>query len=341
MFPIIFAMLIPLTLGGTADEMIDGRLTLGVLDQDNSALSQMLISTLERRFDIVEISDDGISTALSEQTVPWVLAIRNGYGQNIINGIVPTLDAYSLTISDVSAFGNIMAQNTTRALMLLGSDDPIILADWETSSFVSVTVAGEVDMWGQILHFFGMYGFIAMFTASFIVKSLIDDKRNGMPERLGVLPVSARSVLMQGTLAAFVTMMISAMLMLVVLQMQMGEIPNIIHLFFLLSLYNLFCVGFVLAIVSNAKKLETVPLIVNMSATIFAMIGGLFWPLDFVPVLMQRAAWFSPGYWLGRGINNIHDIGFNGYVMPILFLLGFTVVVLLFGGFRKIQAVEE
>jgi len=342
-FPVIFSLLITINFGGNDDgsELMGGMISLGVVDQDNSVLSQTLVRQLETRFNILEIADDEINTALTEQTVPWVLAIRQNYGRDVLNGVAPVLDAYSIMVSDISMFGNITAQHITQALILLGTDDLQTLARWEADSHVEVVSTGEFDNWRGLLQFFSMYGFVSIFTASFVVKSLIEDKRNGMPQRLGILPVTPRKILFQGTLAAFAAMKISAALMLVVLQMRVGEIPNPIHLFLLLSLYNLFAVGFVLAIVSGARKLDAVPIIVSMSATLFAMLGGLFWPLEMVPPFMQRVAWFSPGYWLGRGLHNIHDIGFDGFVLPMLFLGGFTVVVLILGGFTKIQSVEE
>ncbi|MDR2687491.1 MAG: ABC transporter permease, partial [Oscillospiraceae bacterium] len=117
--------------------------------------------------------------------------------------------------------------------------------------------------------------------------------------------------------------------------------PHAAPLFALLSLYNLFTVAFVLAVLSTAKSMGAASVALAMFSTFISMLGGLFWPIEFVPEFMRRLAWFSPGYWLAQGLANIREITFAGYGMPMLFLAGFTLVALLLGGWKKIQPMEE
>ena len=342
LFPVVFTVLIAASLRGEAvssDDVTSG-MRFGVTDQDNSALSQTLVRQLEKRYTIQELAEEDISAALTDSEIPWALLIREGYGRDVLAGRAPALEGYSLTVSDISALGNVSAQNITRALILLGSDDPRILDAWEGASNVDVTVL-PVDTWGATAQWFGMYGFVAIFTAYFIIKTLIEDKRRGMPDRLGVLPLTPIKIMVQGTLAAFLVTEGTAALLMLTLRLQIGWIPNAAHLFALLSLYNLFAVGMVLAIVSLLRDLGAASVVMTMLSTVFAMLGGLFWPLDMVPEFMKKIAWFSPGYWLSRGLMNIQEISFDDFGMPMLFLTGFTVVVLLLGGWKRIQPMEE
>jgi len=342
LFPIIFSVLI-LT-GQSGDSEISGDATasmrFGVTDQDNSILSQTLVEQLKKRYTVQELDEEDISAVLTDSDVPWVLLIREGYGRDLLQGRVPALEGYSLTISDVSALGNVSAQNITRALLLLGSDDPAVLAAWKESSRVDIRVL-PADSWGITAFWFGFYGFVSMLTAYFIIRTLADDKRGSMPDRLGVLPKTSRSILVQGTLAAFSVTEATAVLLMVILRLLTGMIPNAGYLFLLLSLFNLFAVGMVLAVVSILRSMGAASVVMTMSTTVFSMLGGIFWPLDFVPEFMRKLAWFSPSYWLARGLENIRDITFEGFGLPMLFLAGFTAVVLLLGGWRKIQPLED
>jgi ABC-2 type transport system permease protein len=162
-----------------------------------------------------------------------------------------------------------------------------------------------------------------------------------MPDRVGVLPIRPRSYLVQGTLAAFLASEISILLLLVLIGAVLTNIPNPGWMFLLLSLYNLFAVSLILAVGSIVKHVGIYSFVVTMIAVLIAMIGGLFWPIEMVPVFMQRLAWFSPGYWFSQGLSNIKDITFDGFVVPSLFLAGFTVVVLLIGGFKQASKMEE
>ena len=343
MFPLAFNVLVSISVNHSDENpwMSGAAFPFGVVDQDQTALSETLVNQLKMRFTIREIYEEDVSAALTSQEVAWALVIREGYAASVLAGTAPALDGYSLTISDAAIVANQTTQNITHALMVLGTDDPEALARWETTSQVEITVVGETNVWGGIGQFLGMYGFIAMFAALFVVRTLLDDKMKGMPMRLGVLPVSSRRVLAESTLAAFVATVFSAVGVLLAIYNQMGEIPNPLHLFLLLCLFNLFSVALVRAVVSGVKNLAAVSTIVTMIANITAMLGGLFWPLELVPPFMQRLAWFSPGYWLSRGMRNIQDISFEGFIMPVMFLAAFTLVTLLLGGWARVQAVEE
>jgi ABC-2 type transport system permease protein len=225
--------------------------------------------------------------------------------------------------------------------MILGTNDEEILAQWAEAAQVEISYAGTGDNWNELVMWISMFGYISIFTAYFVIKTLLDDKRRGMPERVGVLPVSPRRYLIQGTLAAFLTTEITVALVLAVLQLALGAIPNVLLMFLLLSFMNLFSVSLVLTITSIAKSLAGISVSMSMIATLSAMLGGLFWPLEIVPEVMQRVAWFTPGYWFGEGLRNIREPGFENFGVPMLFLFGFTLMTLLIGGFKKVQKMEE
>ena len=338
LFPVIFTVLLSSAdeydMAVTGDTM-DG-MSFGVVDQDGTALSKTLVRALEIRYNVRVFVEEDISAALTDSEVPWVLLIREGFAADILEGRAPALEGYSLTLSDVSALGSASAQNITRALLLLGTDDHEKLAAWEDLSRVDASVL-RGDNWGYAAQWLGFYGFVSIFTAYFIIKTLTDDKRGGMPDRLGVSPHSPRKVLIQSTLAGFILTEVTALLLLFVLRWQLGAVPHAVHLFLIMSMYNLFCVGLVQTLVFTLRDLGAASVVMTMVSTVSAMLGGLFWPLDFVPEFMAKLAWFSPGYWLARGLAEIRIITFEGFGMPILFLAGFTAVVFLLGGRSKVQ----
>jgi len=340
LFPAIFAGLLTLSNpGGELASHID--MCFGVADQDQSALSKTLVKQLKLRYTVVEVEQADIPAALTDADMPWALVIPAGYGRDVLAGRAPALEGYSLAVSDVSALGSVTAENITRALLVLGTDDAAALAAWEEAARVEVTPLAANAAWELAAAWMGFFGFVTLFTAYFIVKTLSDDKRGGMPDRLGVLPAVPRRFLLAGTLAAFAVTEITALLLLGALRWKLGEIPHAGWLFALLSLYNLFSVALVLAVTSIAKTAGVAAVALTMCSTFFSMLGGLFWPLSLTPPFMRKVAWFSPGYWLGRGLENIRHITFEGYVMPMLFLAGFTLVALLLGGWKKIQPMED
>ena len=341
LFPVIFNFLLSSSNSGDVsviNDVIDG-ISFGVVDQDGTTLSQALVKGLELRYNVQKLMEEDVAAVLTDAEVPWVLLIREGYGRDVLAGTAPALDGYSLTVSDVSALGSVSAQNLTRALLLLGTDDPDSLDAWVRSSHVDVAVL-RGDSWNATETWLRFYGFVSIFTAYFIIKTLTDDKRGGMPDRLGVVPRTQRVLLIQSTLAAFVLTEITALLMILVLRYQMGPFSNAVFLFLLLSLYNLFSVGLVLTIVSMLRDMGASSVVMSMLATVFAMLGGLFWPLEIVPEFMHKVAWFSPGYWFAQGLGSIPNVTFEGFGLSLLFLAGFTAVVFLIGGWTKTQRAD-
>ncbi|MCL1824259.1 MAG: ABC transporter permease [Oscillospiraceae bacterium] len=345
LFPCIFTVLLIASNSASDDEVVDPSLSdllvFGAVDLDNSVLSKTLIEKLEVRFKVIDVAESDISAQLTEQEVPWVLLIPQGYERDILEGKTPSLEGYSLTISDVSAMGSANAESITRALMLLGTDDEAVLAEWSEKSALDIQIVKNTDNWAGITFWFGFFGWVGILTAYFIAKALVDDKRGGMPDRIGVLPHSPRKHLIQSALAVFGTMEITIIMLMTAVFAVLGTIPNIHLLFLILSLYNLFAVSMVLAVLSITKDLGVASGIIVLSSSLFSMIGGVYWPLELVPEFMQKFAWFSPAYWLMRGIGGIKEITFDGFGISILFLLGFTVVAVLLGGWKSIQKMDD
>ena len=344
LFPIIFATLASVEADGEGNDAVyavEIDMFFGVVDNDNSALSKTLITQLETRFNTKSIEESNITAALIDQAVPWILLIPNGYGDAILANEKPELDGYSLTISDVSEIGAATAESITRSLMLLKTDDEAILEKWSTASELEINVITSTDNWRMVTFWFGFFGFVAMLTSFFIARALVDDKRFGMPDRLGILPLSPRKFLINSALALFAATQITVILLVIVVLAIIGTVPNVLLLFLILSLYNLFAVSLSIAIISLSKSYGLGGVVLSIVATIFPMIGGAFWPLELVPPFMQKLAWFSPNYWLGHGIGGLQEVTFDGYGMSVLFLLGFTVVAILLGSWKSIQRLED
>jgi len=342
-FPFLCYLLLSITESSDSDNIAASPMRFGIVDKDNTTLSKTLANQLGLRYNVDEIEEENISAVLIDQFVPWVLVIGEGFEQDILNKNteLTTLESYSLTMTDVSELARVTTENITRALMILGTNDMELISAWAEASQVEVGVTEASDNWDYIAQWISMYGFISILTAYFVIKTLLDDKKQGMPERVGVLPVTSRNFLIQGMLAAFIATEVTVALTLVAIWAVLGAIPNVLLMFLLISLFNLFAVSLVLSITSIAKTLGGASVAMSMIATLSAMLGGLFWPIEIVPDIMQKVAWFTPGYWFGQALYNIREVTFEGYVMPLLFLLGFTVVTLLIGGLKRVQKMEE
>jgi ABC-2 type transport system permease protein len=338
--------------GNSAESRIAG-VQFGLVDNDDSEISRLLVNQLATRYHTLTVANDDISATLTESnSVPLVLVIGEGFGADVIAGNtnLESLTSYTISMTDVSAIATLAAQSITRSLMILpldgGEGDAQVLSAWEQSARLEIAAVPINLNWEGMAQWLSMFGFVAILTAYFVIRTLSDDKLRGMPDRIGALPVSTRSFLLQGSLAAFTMTEIAVILTIAALHMSVGQVPNPLLLFAVMSLYNLFAVSLVLTLTSVVKSLTGVSVAMSMIATLSSMLGGLFWPLEFVPTFMQRVAWFTPGYWFGQGLRTVGEVGglreltFGNFGVPVLFLLAFTVVTLLIGGLKRVQRLE-
>jgi ABC-2 type transport system permease protein len=357
LFPIITFGILSATTGSIENDGRVPQIQFAVADNDNTAVSQALVNRLALRYQLTELEPgadyaEEITALLTEGNThtPWALLIREGFEHEVlagnVEGVSRHLESFTITPSDASAIGTLAAESITRALMILGTNNETALTAWHEAAALETLFVDIGHNWSGIAQWLSMFGFISILTAYFVVRTLVEDKFQGMPDRIGALPVSMRSFLLQGSLAAFVATQISVVLTIVALWITLGAIDNVVLLFVVMSFFNLFAVSFVITLTSMVKTLAGASAVMSMSATIMAMLGGLFWPLELVPVIMQRIAWFTPGYWFGEGLRTVGEISgtneltFQNFWMPMLFLLGFTIVTLLIGGLKRVQKLE-
>jgi len=348
LFPVITFMLLNFSSGAAvnADDLENVRIEhirFAVVDNDDTILSQTLVNQLSLRYNVITITEDIINETLIENAdISWVLKIETGFEDEVLaqSTEIQSLKSYTLALTDVAVIGSLTAENITRSLMMLGTNDAEVIEAWQAASAVNLEIAEiGIDFRG-LAQWLAMFGFISILTAYFVIRTLTEDKMNGMPDRIGMLPISPRMHLLQGTVAAFIATQVSVALTLVALRMVFGEAEHGLTIFIMMSMFNLFAVSLVLTIMSLTKTIAAASTVMSMLGTLISMLGGLFWPLELVPDIMQRIAWFTPGYWFNRGLQNAGEITFEGFTMPILFMLAFTVVTLLIGGLKRVQKME-
>ena len=288
LFPAVTFMLITFQTNNASFDEGDSRvfqgITIAVADNDNTAISRELIRQLDLRYVVEEISSDEINSTLSESNAtPWALEIEEGFGEDVITGNtnLQTLQSRTITMTDIARLVTMQATNITRSMMLLPltgdeQSDAQIIEDWTEATQMEISPVEVPLGWEGIAQWLSMYGFVSLLTAYFIVRTLAEDKFKGMPDRISALPVSTRSFLTQGTIAAFLATEVSVILTLLVIHYTITPLSNPIVLLIVMSLYNLFAVSLVFTMSTIAKTLAGVAMAVSMFGTLLAMLGGLF-----------------------------------------------------------------
>jgi ABC-2 type transport system permease protein len=65
------------------------------------------------------------------------------------------------------------------------------------------------------------------------------------------------------------------------------------------------------------------------------MLGGCFWPIQFMPEKLQKISNFIPQKWAIEAIEKLQSgVGIKGIYMNVFILIGFTVVLFLVAAFK-------
>lgn len=121
--PVAFTLMFGFAFGGFGDgESGDSRLPVGILDQDNGALSPYLLSILENSkavaIEVIEVDVDEAGEMVAESELAGVVIVPQGYGQHFIEG---TPDQLDLITDSSSSAGNTVQGEVRAAAVRLNS----------------------------------------------------------------------------------------------------------------------------------------------------------------------------------------------------------------------------
>ena len=170
-----------------------------------------------------------------------------------------------------------------------------------------------------------------MFALSGSAAAIHQERKDFTWQRLHTTSIS-KGTLLSGYITTF---WIMGWLQLATLFIFMGIVygvkwGSITYLILFSSIVILTVVSFsmmMVSIVRSKQQAETVNAIVIVST---CMLGGVYWPIEIVPKVMQYIGYFTPQYWMMKGFNYglMEKISIAEVWQPWLILLGVTSVFL-------------
>ena len=121
--PVAFTLMFGFAFGGFGDgDSGDSRLPVGLLDQDNGALSPYLLSILENSkavaIEVIEVDVDEAGEMVADSELAGVVIVPQGYSQQFLKG---TPDQLDLITDTSSSAGNTVQGEVQAAAVRLNS----------------------------------------------------------------------------------------------------------------------------------------------------------------------------------------------------------------------------
>lgn len=192
--------------------------------------------------------------------------------------------------------------------------------------------------WPPIPMGFQYYGVLLLFAATKLTGIILEDRTRKTTLRVSVAPITHFQYLWQNLLAYSVLLMGVNLLVVLMGTLYHGEnLVSPMLLFIVYTFFSMSAIGFSLAFYAIIRNKEAAVSLLTGIIALISMLGGVFWPVQIMPVLIQRLAKLLPTYWYSEGIKRVAFGGSLGdIVLPLVMLIMLTILFLLFGSKRDI-----
>jgi ABC-2 type transport system permease protein len=342
-------LVVPILLVGLA--MLEtnnaGLTKVAIVDYDNTKLTQELQNNLKDKCRIQIIDESKIRENLLNMVIDYAIVIDKGFTQQIIENKNAKLKTYSIQEANASAPVKLniesymmVVKNIAKAC---GGDSEKFYAGLESYKNSSLAMQNKIieGSSGKEINTLAGIGFLVMcmlFLSSFAPMIILEDKGSKVFFRISSGPVDTKKYMLQNVLSFFAISLLQVIIilgyMVFIVKADVG--PSVLNLFVVLAAFSLVCTSFGVAACSISKDMRQASLITTLLNTPMCMLGGCYWPRDFMPDILKKISEFSPATWVMRASEKtLFGSPLTSTLTEISVLLLFALVFFLLGSWRK------
>lgn len=326
----------------------NGTVKIGIIDEDCSDSSKLLISSLSNNSSIstVPLESSTVESTMLETSIPVTIEIPKDFEESIINGSPKKINVLSekdssmgdaitsivnLQVEDLYNLGinSNKSNDEYEKLLLKYSDDPVKI----TSKTLS-DLENDFDLTQTAIAF---VIFFLMMRASSISYIVLSERWNKTYYRIFTTPVTSFQYIGGNILANFSLLAFQLLITLITLNYFVDIYTGVsfIPLFLLLLGIALVTVAFgtfSIALFFNSKGYG---MFSNIVITITTMVSGAFTSINFLPESVRFIAPFTPQYWVMNGITKLQmGMGTDSIIINLGILLLFSIALFLASAYK-------
>jgi ABC-2 type transport system permease protein len=350
-FPLLFAIVFSLTFPESSERI--EKISLNVIDNDKSFLSQALIRELEGEKYVVEDLDKEADKKVRALIIP-----RN-FSQNILEGkqveLVLEREKESNIEASQAAYSNVLKaiiKILTKLVTLTPQNENELRENYDSHELKRIiTLKRELAGKHQIIPG-GFNHMIPSSSVMFILFTvlmyggitLLEERRLGQLERIYLSPASFSSIIAGKWTSGFLLGMAQITLLFLIGKIVFKTyLGNSVLALFLVAFF--FCgtiAGMSILFGSIIKKEEVLIVFNILFANLMAALGGCWIPLELFPASMKKVTYIFPTGWAMDAFHKLIFFGFGlksvllNILILSLFALVFLVLAVRFFKLRKI-----
>ncbi|MFP4287391.1 MAG: ABC transporter permease [Candidatus Izemoplasmataceae bacterium] len=183
---------------------------------------------------------------------------------------------------------------------------------------------------------YGIFGLVLLFSAFLLSKQLIEDRQFKTIKRIAASPISHQGYLI-GHLSAYFLVIITQISLFSILGFIRwgGSIDYYLQSYLALIFLGIVAISFSLFWHTFFKTYATSVAIFSIAANLMALLGGLTYPLMFMPESIKRYSIILPTYWYAYAIEQITLNETLNIFFALLIMLGFAIIFVTIGSIRR------
>lgn len=335
-------------MGNLVTDLTVSKISVGILDRDNSILSADFKNYLTNQLDyrILESQDyDKLSSELIDRHISVIIEIPEDFYEQFAAGSSSELTITSLEDFENAAFVQAYMNNYLNSIRILSSGAAgkkevfdHFLKDYnknetavakEAAASEDTAQMKEQDGFINSIGFYLMMIFVICVVLSYM---LLDDRHSGVFSRIQITPVKPlQYILGSGIFGFFLCLLQIAIYCGYIYLADINTGIPLPVLIALMTLFSVFAVCFALAISLAAGSKNTVTSIIIGFSTIGCILGGAYFPLNLAPKNLQNLARILPQFWFMDALRKLQE-NVTANLAPNFIILGlFAALTLLLG----------
>lgn len=338
MFLMPLVVLFPVfTVGG------DHVIKLGIVDSDNTAVTQKLRDNLKGNFEVVNIDKKNIMLSLKKAKVNYIIEFEKGYTDKIIAGEDAKVTGYgnkkyNLSGAVKSAI-DIYVNPIKNIAAASGKDKSRFYEGFNAyekgniklnnSNIKKLSIDNVKVAWGLIIMFI-------MSCAACSSAIILKDRENKTMFRTLCTPIKLKSYMLQSILCFFTISVVQvffiSFLCVFVLKIKAGV--SVWNMILLLTVFALVSNSFGMALTSFFKNSMACSLAGFGITFLFSMLGGAWGDVN--ASVIKNIAKFTPVSWAMDGVTKLINNGsLYSITQDMIILLIFAVIFFMLGTWKK------
>lgn len=332
--PLVLAFVFNLIFGSAGDPGAGLELSYGMVDLDQSELSQALGEELEsvedeRLLTIDSYSDQArAETAIEDGEIDAFYVIPEGFGLGVLTNAEPTIEVIgnvdaptstNIAASIAEQFSSGIEAAQLAIATTAGINQTPITPEFVASfsgdsataafSYVMTDESAETRQLDATTYYAaGMAVFFLFFTVQYGVLGLLEEERDGTMVRLMAAPMQRSTIIVGKAILAFTLGVISMGVLIgaTSLEFLMGAdwgAPLGVALLVVAGVLS--AVGIMGVVAALAKTAEGAGNLGSIIAVILGMLGGAFFPLGSGDDLLSKLSFLTPHAWFMRGLGDL------------------------------------